>query len=91
MALLVTIIVGDFGYVLGFSLFLTTSVRDYGWSGISFSCNEAIILQLASSILLSLISLFFLFFLDFSFSLLGLEPLFGLVDLILALFLKNPT
>lgn len=91
MAFFIIIIVGDFGYILDFLLFLATTTYDYGWSGISSSFSKATILRLALFILLSLVSLFFLFFLGFFLGLLGLGPLFGLIGLSLALTLRRRT
>lgn len=85
MSLFITTIIDDFGDISSF-LFLPVIIT-YGcnWNGISSSCNGATDLRLASSVLLSLMPPFFLFFLGLFLDFPGLSLLFSLVELILDL------
>ncbi len=70
MALFVATITGDFKDISGLFLLLATTYG-CGWSSIRLSCSRATVLRLALPVLLSLVSLFFLFLSGLFLSLFG--------------------
>ena len=88
MDLFVVTIIGDFRGISGFFLLLATS--NYGGGDISGSCSGATVSHFALSVALSWVSPSLLFFSGlFGLGLFWLVPLFGLIDLALALTLRG--